>query len=197
MAQKITLDYLTPISNYVSSIILNNYGDNIINSSYNYYQSLAEERIQSVLDDILAKWNKFYDDIYTDIDNNLEKFNNSMIEFQNILGFYLVVLNTNITKNYYDSIEQQEKNEFNYTIKYYYNILLKSVKSVHQYVISALPLNPEGFNNIIELRKAEVNEVFNNLIKKIKESLDYSLNYENQIYLIQVPETNFFNTNDI
>ena len=197
LAQKITLDYLTPISNYVSSIILNNYGDNIINSSYNYYQSLAEERIQSVLDDILAKWNKFYDDIYTDIDNNLEKFNNSIIEFPNILGFYLVVLNTNITKNYYDSIEQQEKNEFNYTIKYYYNILLKSVKSAHQYVISALPLNPEGFNNIIELRKAEVNEVFNNLIKKIKESLDYSLNYENQIYLIQVPETNFFNTNDI
>jgi len=197
LEQKITLDYLIPIKNYVSTIILNKYGDNIINSSYNYYQSLMETRVKSVLNDISEKWYQYFDDIYTDIDNNLLKFNNSITEFGNKLGFYLTILSSNITKNYYDSIEIQQKAEFNYTIKYYYNTLLKSVNTAHQYVISKLPINPVGFNNIIEIRKKEINEVFENLINDIKISQEYSLNYENQIYVIQVPETNFFNTNDI
>ena len=195
--QKITLDYLTPIKNYVSSILLNNYGDNIINSSYQYFQPQTEEKVQSVLDDISNKWYKYYDDIYTDIKNNLQKFNSSITEFPNYLGFYLPILSTNITKNYYDSIEQQQKNEFNYTIKYYYNILLKSVKSVYQYSISKLPLNTKGFNNIIELRRKEINEAFTDIINSIKDSLEYALNFENQIYVMQVAETNFFKTNDI
>ena len=195
--QKITLDYLSPIQNYISSIILNNYGDNIIISSYNYYQSLMESRVDSILNDISNKWYKYFDDIYTDIDNNLLKFNNSIIEFSNKLRFYSTILSLNITKNFYDSIEIQVKGEFNYTIKYYYNILLKSVKSAYQYVISKLPLNPVGFNNIIQMRKKEVNEVFTKLINDIKSSLEYALNFDNQLYVIQVPETNFFNTNDI
>ena len=195
--QKITLDYLTPIQNYISSILLNNYGDNIINSSYNYYQTLMKSRVDSILNDISNKWYKYFDNIYTDIDNNLLKFNKSIVEFSNKLRFYSNILSINITKNFYDSIEIQEKGEFNYTIKYYYNILLKSVKSAHQYVISKLPLNPIGFNNIIETRRKEVNEVFIRLINDVKASQEYALNFENQVYVLQVPETNFFNTNDI
>ena len=195
--QKYTLDYLTPIQNYVSSVLSDKYGDKIIESSYNYYQNLMSTRVKSLFDDVSDKWYQYYDNVYTDIKNNLQKYNNSITEFANILSFYLTILSTNITSNYYNSIEVQQKTEFNYTIKYYYNILLKSVKSTHQYIISKLPLNSVGFNNIINLRKKEVNDVFTKLIKNIQDSREYALNFENQIYITQVAETNFFNTNDI
>jgi hypothetical protein len=195
--QKYTLDYLTPLQSYVSSILSDKYGNNIIECSYNYYQTLMSTRIKSLLDDVSDKWYQYYDNVYTDINNNLQKYNNSITEFANILSFYLTVLSTNITNNYYDSIELLQKTEFNYTIKYYYNILLKSVKSAYQYVISKLPLNPIGFNNIINLRKKEVNEVFTKLIKNIQNSKEYALNFKNQVYVTQVAETNFFKTNDI
>ena len=47
------------------------------------------------------------------------------------------------------------------------------------------------------MRKKEINEVFNNIITNIKISEKNDLNFENQIYVIDVPETNFFEVNEI
>ena len=97
-------------------------------------------------------------------------------------NFYLSVINSNITKSYFNSIEKHQKSEFNYTITYYYNILLKLVKSIHQYVLSKLPSNPIGFNK---------------LIKNIEDSQNKALNFEEQLNILDAAETNFFEVNDI
>ena len=97
--QNISSDFLIPLQKYVSTILENNYGNNIIIFSYNYYQSFMETRIDSLLKAISYKWFNYFNDIYTDIDNNLLKFNNSITEFSNKLRFYSTILSTNITKN--------------------------------------------------------------------------------------------------
>ena len=37
-------------------------------------------------------------------------------------NFYKSIINTNISKNYFNSMKKYQKSEFNYTIAYYYNI---------------------------------------------------------------------------
>lgn len=133
-----TLNYLSPIKESINTLLSNKYGDKIIQSSYNYYQPNIKERIEPLLNDISSLWNQSFNDLYTDIENKLHDFKNSIMELSNMAGFYLSILNSNITKNYFNSIDLHQKTEFNYTINYYYNILLKLVKSSHQYVISKL-----------------------------------------------------------
>ena len=192
-----TLNYLNPIKNLVTSLLSNKYGDEIINSCYNYYQPNIKEIIEPLLNNISFQWNKYFQDLYTDIQNNFNNFKNSINELSNMAGYYLAVLNNNITKNYFNSIQKHQKSEFNYTITYYYNILLKQVKSCHQLVISKLPFNQIGFNNLINKRKNEIDDIFNELIKNIEDSQNEALNLDQQLYVLDVAETNFFDINDI
>ena len=192
-----TLNYLSPIKVSVKSLLSDKYGDEIVKSSYNYYQPNIKEIIGPLLNNISLQWNQYFQDIYTDIENNLNQFKNSIVELSNMASFYLSLLNTNITKNYFNAIEKHQKSEFNYTITYYYNILLKLVKSSHQYVISKLPSNPIGFNNIINKRKNEIDDIFGELIKNIEDSQNEALNLDHQIDILDVVETNFFKINDI
>ena len=195
--QNYTLNYLSPIKNIVTSLLSNKYGDEIINSCYNYYQPNIKGRIEPLLNNISFQWTQYFQDLYTDIKNNINNFKNSILELSNMAGYYLSVLNSNITKNYFNSIQKHQKSEFNYTITYYYNILLQQVKSSHQLVISKLPFNQIGFNNIINQRKNEIDDIFNELIKNIEDSQNEALNLDQQLYVLDVAETNFFDINDI
>ena len=192
-----TLDYLTPINNKVNSLLSDKFGEKIINSAYNYYQPNIKTRIEPLLNDISSQWYKYFDDLKIDIENNLDNFKNSITELSNFASFYLSVLSTNITNNYFDSINMHQKTEFNYTISYYYNLLIRHVKSSHQYIISKIPTNKVGFNNIVNKRKNEINNFFNNLIKNINDSFNEALNIDQQTMVLQVAETNFFKINDI
>lgn len=195
--QNFTLDYLSPINDVINSLLSDKYGDQIINASYNYYQPNIEERIESLLDDISSQWFQFFDDIKTDINNNLSDFKNSITELANMCGYFSALLANNITNNYFNSIVEHQKTEFNYTITYYYNVLLKLVKSNYQYVLSKLPSNQVGFNNLVNLRKSQINEFFINLIKNIENSQKEALNFEQQIFVVEVADTNFFGINEI
>jgi hypothetical protein len=195
--QNFTLEYLVPIEDLVNSLLFNKYGDKIVNSSYNYYQSNIRENIEPLLNNISFQWKQYFQGLYTDIQNNRNNFTSSIADLPNMAQSYLSILNNNITKNYFNSIVKHQKSEFNYTIAYYYNIFLKLVKSSHQNVINKLPSNPIGFNNIINKRKEEVNSIFNALIKKIEDSKNEALNLGQQLYILYVPETNFFKVNDI
>jgi len=192
-----TLNYLSPITNLVISLLSNKYGEEIIKSSYNNYQSNIKGIIDPLLNNISFQWNQYFHNIYIDIEKNIDNFKSSINELSNMTEFYLSILNTNITQNYINSIVKHQKSEFNYTITYYYNILLKLVKSSYQLVISKLPFNQIGFNNIINKRKNEVNDIFNKLIKNIEDSLNQALNPEHQLNILHVDETNFFDINDI
>ena len=112
-------------------------------------------------------------------------------------AIYSTIIKNNITKNYFNSIIAHQKNEFNYTITYYYNVLLKLIKSTHQYIINKIPNNRVGYNNILNIRKNEVNAVFLNLIDIIKQSEINSLNSNQQNNILKVPKTDFFQINEV
>jgi len=192
-----TLNYMSPVKELVKSLLSEKYGNEIIKASYNYYQPNIKGIIEPLLNNISIQWNQYLQDIYTDVKNNCDNFKDSIFELANMANFYVSIINTNITQNYFNSIEKHQKSEFNYTISYYYNILLKLVKSSHQYIISKLPSNPIGFNNIINIRKNEVNNIFNELIKNIEDSQNKALNLDHQLEFLDVAETNFFEINEI
>ena len=68
---------------------------------------------------------------------------------------------------------------------------------IYQYVLSKLPSNQVGFNNLVNLRKSQINEFFINLIKNIENSQKEALNFEQQIFVVEVADTNFFGINEI
>jgi len=195
--QGFTSEYLTPVNNAINFLLSSKYGDEIIKSAYNYYQPNIKTRIEPLLDDISSQWNNFFDNLKIDIEKNLDNFKNTITEFPNYASSLMSVLSTNITNNYFDSINMHQKTEFNYTISYYYNLLIRHVKSSYQYVISKIPSNKIGFNNIVNKRKNEVDDCFNILIKNINDSLKEALNIEYQTNVLHIAETNFFGVNDI
>ena len=195
--QNITLNYLNEIKNEINSLLNKKYGDEIIKSSYNYYKNNIEGIMGNLLNNITIQWNEAYGFLYDELQTNLDIFKNSINEFGLIITIYKSLILQNITKIYFDSIIIHQKNEFNYTISYYYNYLLKLVKSTHQYIINKIPINNVGFNNTIEQRKKEVNDLFNSLIQDIIYSKNLTLSENRIIYVLQVPKTNFFKVNNI
>ena len=71
------------------------------------------------------------------------------------------------------------------------------IKSAYKYLLSSIPINQNGFNDIIDLRKTEINNYFNNLIAKINELKEKSYLSTNQIEVLQINEKNFFGINII
>ena len=66
-----------------------------------------------------------------------------------------------------------------------------------QSIYNQIPTNQEGFNNITNLRRKEVNDLFNKLINDTKESKSQALSLERQVYILDVSSSNFFKTNSI
>ena len=94
-----------------------------------------------LLNDISDKWNEAYDTLKNEMQNNINNFKNSIDEFVITASIYRSLIEQNITRMYFDSIETHQKSEFNYTITYYYNYLLKVIKSTHQNIINKIPTN--------------------------------------------------------
>ena len=191
------LNYLKPIQNVINSLLTEKYGEELIKSSYNYYQRNIESLMEPLLNSISEKWIESFDILVQEIRNNIDNFKNSKNEFYYMGTIYSVIIKNNITKNYFNSIVTHQKNEFNYTITYYYNVLLKLVKATHQYIINKIPNNKVGYNNILNMRKNEVNEVFLNLIDIIKKSEVNSLDANKQCNILQVMKTDFFKINEV
>ena len=193
--KKIVSNDLLQINTYINSLLNIKYGNEIIKNSYNYYQNNIEGIIENLLNNITFQWEEIFDTLYDEVNNNLLNFKNSIIEFGQMSGIYISLITQTITKTYFNSIVNHQQNEFNYTIKYYYNHLLKSVQSTYQYIIHKLPINKIGFNNILDDRKKEINEFFTSLIENIKNYENDSLSFDKQINILKVPKTNFFKIN--
>ena len=192
-----TLNNLGIIQNKVDLILNNKYGDKIIKASYDYYQSNIEQGLTTIFEDISNKWINSFVKLKEEVTKNLNSYKNSINEFGIMALLYQKILSTNITNTYFDSINLHQQNEFNYTISYYYNYLLKIVKSAHQYIISKIPINKDGFNRIVLKRENEVNDIFEQIINSISKSKDEAMSINNQLYVLQVPITNFFKVNNL
>ena len=104
------------------------------------------------------------------LNNNTFKY--SYHEFGIIALIYESLITNNITEENFNSIELQQKYEFNYTISYYYNFLLNLVENIKYNILSRIPINLNGFNNLTEQRKKEINDEFNIIIDSLIKSKD-------------------------
>ena len=185
--------YLNSLSEKINSIINNKLGNNLLLSSYNYYKYQINTNLPQLLNDILEKIKNIYDEIYEDINLNKNNFKSSIYEFYYASSFYSQMFVENILYEYGDSIFDKCKNELNYTIKYYYNMILSKVNKTYSYILHNIPINEKPFDEILNRRKNEINQFFKDFINKINLSKNEILIKENQEQILKINEKNFFN----
>ena len=195
--RKITQDYLVPFNNWVDSILTKKFGNEIIRTTYNYYQKIIEERLGKIINDVSDKWDDIFDGLLTEVEENYDEFKTSTYEFGLMAQTYETLINQNLTIKYFESIESFQKNELNYTISYYYNYYIKVIKQAYQFVLNNIPINSNGFYDILNERKKEINDGFNSLIKKVKDSYNNDISYKKQKYVIQYSDSDFFDIGSI
>ena len=188
---------LGKIKTKVQNILNENYGDTIINNTYQYFKQMSNERITNIFGDLENKFNNLYTSLKTDISTNLDNYKYSINEFKFKTQLIQQLFLKNISNNFYDSIISHQKMEFNYTISYYYNYLYKNINSTYQLILSRIPENKKGLDVILKNRKNSLNSIFSEIIQMLLNSKNSTLNLNSQIYLLEIPETNFFQTNSI
>ena len=189
-------NYLNDISENINSIINNKLGNNLLNSSYNYYKNDLNENLPLELNSILEKWKDTYDEIYEYLDSNISNFKSSISEFSLFSVFYYNTFSQKISIDYFDSIINKTKNDFNYTIKYYYNLIISKVNKTYSYILNNIPVNEKPFDEIIILRTNEIKQSYNNLLNLILDSKNQILQKIYQLNTIGVNEKNFFLMNN-
>ena len=189
--------YLSPIENTIDSILSQKYGDEIVKTSYNYYKNILDEKVKELLNIIGNKWEGLFDSLEIEINKHLNEFKYSLEDFGVMAELYLDLYTNNISTQYFNSIINLGNNEFLYTISYYYNYLLGLVNSTYLYIINNIPTNELMLNRIIDLKKDEINDEFNKIIKRILESKNNSSSIDNQINILKNEETDFFSLNSI
>ena len=186
------VNYLSSFSNNAESILNNYLGSNILTSSYNYYKNELEQKIPKELDDILSKWEEVYDKLDEDLNSNLNKFQTNIKEFGLLSGFYYQTYKTNISYGYVDSIVEERKNDLNYTIKYYYNMISSKVNKTYSYIMNNIPINDKPFDELLNTRIIQIKNIYDNIITKIQESRNQILSRKSQLAFLKVSESNFF-----
>ena len=188
-------NYLSPIEDYINLIISELYSNNLIKGSYEYHKNIIEQRLEEILITTSDKWIDSFENLRKNVTQNLRNFKYySMNEFGSKASIYKSIITDNLTRIYYDSIIKNQKLEHNYTISYYYNCLLQNITSIYQYIFNQIPTNQEGFNNIVNLRRKEIENKFIQLLKIVNDSKYDSLSNNRQIYVLQVSSSNFFKT---
>ncbi len=63
-----------------------------------------------------------------------------------------------MSSDYFNSVINKTKNDFNYTIKYYYNVILSKVNKTYSYILNNMPTNETPFNEILNLRINQIKQ---------------------------------------
>ena len=168
-----------------------------MNASYIYFKDKITNKLPIELNDITDQWKNAYDQIYNDLDSNKDNLKSTVFEFYYLALFYIQTYTQNISYDYGKSIVEKLKNDFNYTNKYYYNIITSKLNKTYAYILNNLPNNEKPFDNIINKRIDEIKSSYNNLLNELKNSKNEILDKTNQEMILQVNSKNFFYTNDM
>ena len=185
------------LNDKINSLLSEKFEENLINKCYDYYKSNTNDNIENILNEFLSRINNTFDNLADKIAENGGKFKTSLTEFGMMAIIYENLITQNITRNYFDLIIDNQKNNFNYSVSYYYNRFLNLINSTRNNIIKSLPINKYGLNIYIEEYKKEINNKFNEFIIKINNSKKEYLNIDRQVYTLNVPRTNFFKVNSI
>ena len=190
-------NYLENISNKIKSIIEEKLGNNLLIASYNYYKNKIINILPTELNDITEEWKGAYDQVYNDINSNKDNFKSSVFEIYYISLFYIQAYTQNISYGYGKSIVEKLKNDFNYTNKYYYNLITSKLNKTYAYILNNLPTNEKPFDKILNRRIEEIKNSYNNILNELKTSKDIILDKNKQEMILQVNSKNFFYINDV
>ena len=188
---------LDNISEKIKTIIEEKLGNNILSASYNYFKNKVDNTLPGELTTIIEQWKAAYDQIYNDLDSNKNDFKSTFLDFYYIGSFYIQAYYQNISYSYGESIVEKLKNDFNYTNKYYYNIIISKLNKTYSYILNNLPVNEKPFDKILNTRISEINESFLNSLNELKNSQNEILEKDHQEVTLQVNGKNFFKINDI
>ena len=189
--------YLDNITEKINSIIEEKLGNNLLTSSYNYYKNKITNNLPNELNNIIEQWKNAYDEIYNIINSNKDKFKSSILEFYLLGKAYQQTYTQNISYDYGESIVDKLKNDFNYTNKYYYNIIISELNKTYSYILNNLPNNEKPFDEILNKRINEIKNSYNNLLSLLKNSKNEIIDKTKQEITLQVNSKNFFYINDI
>ena len=190
-------NYLNTLSENITNIIEEKLGDNLLNSTYNYYKNELIQKLPTELNSILEKWKNTFDEVYNYLNTNISNFKTSISEFSLFSAFYSTIYSQNISYGYFDSVINKVKNDFNYTIQYYYNLIVSKVNKTYSYILNNIPTNEKPFDEIINLRIQEINKSHNDLLSKIISSKNSILKGQYQLNNFKVSDNNFFSVNNI
>jgi hypothetical protein len=190
-------DYLVPIQEKIKSILYEKYSDKLINGAYIYYKKIIDNNLENILNEVSNKWSDSFNILGQRVDEKLNNFKYSISELGLMSLIYDSLIFQNITDSFYNSIITHQKSEFNYTISYYYNCFIRNITSYFDSIYNQIPNNQEGFNNITNLRRKEVKNIYNKVINVVKESKNQTLNLDRQAFILDVSSSNFFKTDSI
>ena len=188
-------NYLNGLTENIQSIINEKLGTNLLTASYNYYKNEITQKLPTELNDILEYWKNVYDKLYDDLNSNINSFESSINEFPLFSSFYYALYSQNLSYDYSYSIINQFKNDFNYTMKYYYNTILSKVNKTFSYILNNIPTNEKPFDEILIIRTNEIKQSYNNLINQIQASKNEILQLQKQLNTLKVNENDFFLSN--
>ena len=189
------IDYMNSIIEKSKLFINDQLGFNILKSSYNYYKNELNEKLPKELNSILEQWKSLFNKVYEDIESNIDKFKYPIDEFNTLAIIYYEYYRQNISYSYFDSIVEQRMQDFNYTIKYHYNLFLSKVNKTYEYILNNIPSNEKPFNNIMLNQTEQINNSYNEIMNLALESQEEILNLKNQLKTFKVSATNFFEVN--
>ena len=192
-------------SNYMNNIVLNvntiieeKLGNNLLNTTYNYYEKSISNILPKTLNNILEQWKIIYDDVYNNITNNKTYFKSSINDFYIIASNYIENYTKNKFYNYINSIISKMKNEFNYTNKYYYDLINSKLNEFCSYIIANTPINEAPLDEVINLRLNEINKSCNKMLNHIQNNRTFFLNMNNQEITLNIKKNiYFFNIDNI
>ena len=186
---------LTILEEKINSILTNKLETNLIISSYNYYKTELNKELPSLLNNILEEWNNCYDNVINDLNDNLNNFKYPITEFSFMGVIYRTIYSEDLISDYFNSIVNQRKKEFNYTIQYYYNYITSKINSTYFYILNNIYNNEEPFNDILNQRINEIKKSYENILTKLVNSKKEYLEKQKHEEIIKVSETNFFDVN--
>ena len=189
--------YLKNISEKVDSILEQKYGNILLQTSYDYFKNKITNLLPNELNNILNQWSNVFDQTYEDINSNKNKLKSSVEEFSYIAIFYSATYTQNISYDYGEAIVEKLKNEFDYTNKYYYNLLISKINFTYQYILSNLPKNEKPFDEILNLRISQIKNSNKEILSKIQKSKNEILDKNYQKTFLKITDKNFFLINDI
>ena len=191
-------NYLQELKTFINgNILINYYGEKIILEAYDYYKKDSEQRLNNIFEEAVTEWENYFSNVYQIVNNNLNNYKNSVNEFGQLSIIYYTYLYQKIFNEYYDLVMSHEQREFNNTISFYYSHLIKIINSQKQFILYNLPTNNIGFEKVLEQRKKEINQLFDELINNILDSKNKDLSISNQTFLLQVQQTDFFNISSV